>query len=232
MRRLLWMAAGAALLANGTARAQGAAQGPPAEQRQETRETQPPTRRAPKKPVFTPREQAVREYGHEEPDIPSNAALLRKQLLNDQMMVRISEATAKEATSPQVRNFAKKVIAERKKHIALIEKLADQRNLNLETEIEKEPLDHAMDAARAAMVKAIPLMHGPEIDRAYLAWLILEQDRIITELSALVPYLDQTFSGFAKQSVPTLRANRREAYRLLGTVEPGRAQARRAPPRK
>ncbi len=183
-----------------------------------------------KEPV-SKRRQAVTESDLD-PDVPSNASLLRKQLLTDQAMLKVGEVAAKKAASPQVRAFAQRVVDERKKHIAHIERLAKQRDLNLEAEIEKEPLDHAMDDARAAMVKAIPAMDGPELDRAWLAWMILEQDWQLAELPVLKPYLDQTFSSFVAQSISTQLAARRVAYKLLGTVDPGPAQARRAPPRR
>ncbi|WNG40799.1 DUF4142 domain-containing protein [Archangium violaceum] len=147
------------------------------------------------------------------------AFLSQLQRINE-TEITLGELTHQKASSPSVQQYGEHMVQDHRKAQQQIADLAKQRNLRLDPMMEptndvQRRLLSATDATKAKL----SVLQGQIYDQQYLASQVASHDetiQIVTIGRQLYPELAPVLDGL----LPRLQEHRRQAYQLLGQIQP------------
>jgi putative membrane protein len=108
---------------------------------------------------------------------------------------------------PSIRTFAQRMVQDHGKSNAELANLASAKGIDAPTEL---------DAEHQAMLDEITSKTGAEFDRTYSQHMNMGHTRAVALFEAAANSPDAAVSGFAKKTLPTLRAHKQLAEKLPG----------------
>lgn len=151
--------------------------------------------------------------------------------------IELSQVVQERAATAQVKQFAGSVAQDQQQLRQKLQQLGQIANVNLQEQGAVQGLESMkeqfMHSALLTSLVGIPSLNGVNVDRAYLASMVLAHDLAINKIQwAAKQIQDPKLTQAVNDVQRTLMQNRQQAYRLLGRVAPQvqRGQARQAPP--
>ena len=132
-------------------------------------------------------------------------AFLADAAKGDRSEVMLGHLAADRGGSPGIRDFGRRLVSDHGGHLTKVEALAARMHIMLPPG--EKPEARAIDAR-------LRHMHGPAFDRAFDMHMVADHREDIAAYEAQARSGDRETSGFAKDTLPTLREHLRIAESL------------------
>lgn len=151
----------------------------------------------------------------------SQKALLDRMHRDNQLAIELGELAGERAERESVRDFGGYLAGQHRKSDYELLMMARRQEIPLGKPVPSGATELAQVAAQNANLAKLKLLKGLSFDHAFLALIVGEKDRAISQLKLAAEYFsDGEVGTFCKELLPSLYTHRSKAYELAGKSAP------------
>jgi putative membrane protein len=147
----------------------------------------------------------------------SAASFVSKAAQDGMTEVELGKVAASKSTSPEVKQFAERMVQDHGKANNELAGIAKAKNLEMPTQLDSE---------HQSMVKALSAKSGSAFDADYAAHMAADHDKAIALFQSASRSSDPELAGFAKKTLPTLQKHKQMADSLSSNTRKESSAAR------
>ena len=121
--------------------------------------------------------------------------------------VELGKLASKMGSTPAVRAYGERMVADHTKAGKELEAIAMKKNL---------PVMKALNAKHQKAVTDLSAKSGKSFDDAYAQQMVVDHDEAVTLFTSATTLKDADLSAFASKTLPTLQAHQKDAHQMHG----------------
>jgi putative membrane protein len=138
-------------------------------------------------------------------DLEDDSEFVVEAASGSMMEVELGKIAAEKASSPQVKNFAQKMVNDHTKASERLKSIAQKKNITLPRNLPNEHQKH---------VENLREKSGAEFDKEYMDLMVDHDDDVEKFEKATDDLNDNELKAWASETLPTLRQHREEAKKI------------------